>query len=62
VLSLWPVPDVTTIRFMTAFYTSLRAGQPVAGALVDARAEVRRRHPDPYYWAPFIGIGPPGTG
>jgi CHAT domain-containing protein len=59
VLSLWPVPDVTTIRFMTAFCGSLRAGEPVASALRNARAELRQRHPDPYYWAPFVGVGTP---
>lgn len=57
VLSLWPTPDMITIRFMTNLYTVLRTGASVAEALRRARLMLRQRHSDPYYWAPFIGVG-----
>ena len=57
VVSLWPVGDAITVRFMTAFYTALRSGCDAAEALHTARASTRDRHPDPYHWAAFIGVG-----
>jgi CHAT domain-containing protein len=57
VLSMWPVPDNITTTFMLAMYRELREGATVARALRGARQRVRRRHPDPYFWAPFIAIG-----
>jgi CHAT domain-containing protein len=57
VVSLWPVPDLLTAKLMQAFYGFLRDGSPVDEALRRAKAGVRRRHPDPYYWAAFITLG-----
>jgi CHAT domain-containing protein len=61
VLSLWPVPDRPTRRLMLAFYPALHRGEPPAGALRQAKAEVRRRCPliyqSPFTWAAFAVIG-----
>jgi CHAT domain-containing protein len=57
VVSLWPVPDLLTAKLMHAFYGFLRDGNPVDEALRRAKDGVRRRHPDPYYWAAFITLG-----
>ncbi|MCA2211648.1 CHAT domain-containing tetratricopeptide repeat protein [Jidongwangia harbinensis] len=57
VVSLWPVPDSTTVRFMTAFYAELAAGRAPVEALDAARRTLRARHPDPFYWASFICVG-----
>ena len=54
VVSLWSVADEPTAEFMELFYGRLRAGTPKGEALAQARRETMRRHPDPYYWAPFI--------
>jgi CHAT domain-containing protein len=56
-LSLWDVHDQTTADFMACFYRGLRDGKPKASALQGAMAELRDRHPHPYYWAPFTLIG-----
>lgn len=47
--------DVASSLFMTQFYTSLRrSGKDVRKAFEDARRAVRKRYPDPYYWAGFL--------
>ncbi len=61
-VSLWPVTDRSTLRFMTDLYRELSAGQPPITAL----RSVRRRWIDgdpatshPAYWAPFVLLGDP---
>jgi hypothetical protein len=54
VVSLWSVADEPTAEFMELFYSQLRSGATKGHALAQARREMMRRHPDPYYWAPFI--------
>jgi len=58
-LSLWPVADESTARFMTRFYTRLRAGAGVAEALAAVKREFRRspRDADPLHWAGFVLYG-----
>jgi CHAT domain-containing protein len=56
-LSLWDVHDRTTADFMKCFYERYTAAQDPAAALQHAMQEVRREHPHPYYWAPFVLIG-----
>lgn len=57
VVSLWLVHDETTAELMGEWYDRLRGGQGRAAALRAAQIEVKRRHPHPYYWAPFVLIG-----
>jgi CHAT domain-containing protein/tetratricopeptide (TPR) repeat protein len=57
VMSLWKVNDDTTRQLMEAYYRHLLAGQGRATALREAMSELRRTHPHPHYWAPFIVMG-----
>ena len=55
VASLWRVEDRTTARLMERFYAALLAeGRGPAAALRQAQREIRSRHPDPWFWAPFV--------
>lgn len=58
-LSLWPVGDESTARFMTRFYTRLRAGARPADALAAVKREFRRspRDAHPLHWAGFVLYG-----
>jgi CHAT domain-containing protein len=58
--SQWRVSDATTADFMRVFYRALAEdGNPVA-AHGAAMKTIRRQHPHPYYWAPFLLSGRPG--
>jgi CHAT domain-containing protein len=57
VVSLWRVNDPTTTVFMRRFYEGLLRGEGKAAALRQAALDVKREHPHPYYWAPFILMG-----
>lgn len=47
--------DVASSLFMTEFYSSLaRNGNNVHDAFRKARLAVRKRYPDPFYWAGFL--------
>ncbi|MEM7048846.1 MAG: CHAT domain-containing tetratricopeptide repeat protein [Acidobacteriota bacterium] len=60
-VSLWKVDDRSTERLMTAFYEGLTGGLDSAAAarrakisLIDGEASTSH----PYYWAPFVLVGP----
>ena len=56
-LSLWDVHDQSTSQLMQRFYQEyMRTGQ-MAGALQHTMQELRRQHPHPYFWAPFVLVG-----
>lgn len=57
VTSLWRVDDGATAALMIAFYDGMLAGRGRAQALQEAAQQVRRSHPHPYYWAPFVLLG-----
>jgi tetratricopeptide (TPR) repeat protein len=57
VASMWPVDDATTVKFMTAFYRSLRDGKRPALALRSAQLELMATHPHPFHWAAFTLYG-----
>ena len=54
---LWDVNDRSTAEFMELFYEGLRGKKNKAEAVQGAMAEIRRRYPHPYYWAPFVLVG-----
>ena len=56
VASLWDVDDAATARLMTEFYRNL--GGSRAQALRKAQLAVRKERPHPYFWAPFVLVGP----
>lgn len=58
VASLWRVADQPTHSLMQAYYSGLIFGRkPRIQAMREAMLEVKKSHPHPYYWAPFIAIG-----
>jgi len=56
-VTLWDVNDRSTAEFMKLFYEALQAHKNKAQAVQEAMAEIRRRYPHPYYWAPFVLVG-----
>lgn len=52
-LSLWELPSRATRFYMETFYRHLAAGRSQAEALELSRAAMRKRYPEPYYWAVF---------
>jgi hypothetical protein len=63
VASLWKVDDAATATLMESFYRQMltpagaRAGK--LAALADAKRQLRKSHPHPYHWAPFVYLGDP---
>lgn len=55
-ISLWKVPDAQTAELMEYFYKDLTAGKPANEAFRNAQFILRRKYPNPYYWAAFILI------
>lgn len=57
VMSLWPVSDVATKEFMTSFTNELvTSGWDKPKAFAKARAAVRKKYEDPFYWDGFIMV------
>ena len=57
VLTLWKVDEASTLAFTRGFYPRWAGGKTAPHAAAEARAAVRRRHPHPYHWAPFLAVG-----
>jgi CHAT domain-containing protein/lipopolysaccharide biosynthesis regulator YciM len=57
VTSLWRVDDEATRALMVRYYQNLLGGADHVESLRQAALAVRRRHPHPYYWAPFVIVG-----
>ncbi|HEY2499142.1 MAG TPA: CHAT domain-containing protein [Candidatus Angelobacter sp.] len=55
----WNVDSGTTSQVMQSFYHNIAKGEPVTRALFDARNEMVKRAPHPYYWASFTVAGLP---
>ena len=60
IASLWSVDDDTTMQLMIAFYTHLKEGLSKVEALRAAQTDIRRKYPNPFYWAGFVLMGDPG--
>jgi len=58
-LSLWNVNDESTAELMVNFYREWQKGASKSEALRRAMLSVRERHPNPFYWAPFLLVGNP---
>lgn len=55
VMALWQVSDRVATDFMLAFYKGLaNNGWNKRVAFEQAKAEIRRMYPDPFYWAAFV--------
>jgi len=57
--SLWHVDDASTAELFADFYRRLASGTPKLEAFTEARKALRKKYPEPYYWAPFVYIGDP---
>ncbi|NVO84265.1 CHAT domain-containing tetratricopeptide repeat protein [Hymenobacter terrestris] len=56
-MSLWKVDDAVTQELMTTFYRFWLAGSSKRAALLAAQQQVRKQHPEPYYWGAFVLVG-----
>jgi len=57
VSSLWKVSDESTAMLMESLHAHLRRGEHTPDALRHAELEVRRKFPQPFYWAAFVDTG-----
>jgi CHAT domain-containing protein/Tfp pilus assembly protein PilF len=63
VASLWKVTDDSASELMTSFYSNLVDQNPTYGeAMQNARCDMLDNNRHPYFWAPFILIGPGASG
>jgi CHAT domain-containing protein len=56
-LTLWDVHDRSAAQFMIEFYERFKATGEKAESLAGAMKTLRKSHPHPYYWAPFVIVG-----
>ena len=57
IMSLWNVDDKVTSEFMVAFYgqlTDKANNWNIRKAFEQTKEIIRKKHPDPYYWAAFV--------
>jgi CHAT domain-containing protein/tetratricopeptide (TPR) repeat protein len=59
--TLWSVPEESTADLTRAFFKQLKGGKSKVEALQAAQSEVKKKYPNPYYWAAFVLTGDPGT-
>jgi CHAT domain-containing protein len=56
-VSLWNVDDQATATLMSKFYDFWKKGNTRSSSLTLAMKALRKTHPNPFYWAPFLLIG-----
>ena len=56
VMSLWKVADEPTQLLMIDFFKHLTAGQSKRAAFIAALETVRKKYPNPLYWAAFVMV------
>lgn len=54
IMSLWEVDDQATSLMMQTFYRNLVKGKGKRESFITARQTVKKKYPDPRYWAAFI--------
>nr|WP_315215258.1 CHAT domain-containing protein [uncultured Flavobacterium sp.] len=55
IMSLWSVSDEKTQELMTLFYTNwIKNNMSKEEALYQAKLEMKKSYPQPYYWAGFV--------
>jgi CHAT domain-containing protein len=59
VMSLWSIPSKETTELMTDFYTLMAKGKTKAEALREARLNMMKKKPNPFYWGAFVMVGNP---
>ena len=61
VMSLWSVPSQETTELMTSFYAKWAGGKSKAEALREAKLQLMKENPNPFFWAAFVMVGDPGN-
>ena len=59
ILSLWSVPSAETRELMTSFYNLMADGKSKVEALREAKLEMAKERPNPFYWGAFVLVGDP---
>ncbi len=59
VMSLWSIPSKETTELMTDFYSLMAKGKIKAEAFREARLNLMRKKPNPFYWGAFVMVGNP---
>ncbi len=54
IMSLWPVDDYATQYLMTEFYKNYAESRNAESAFRSAQLEVKKKYPEPYFWAAFV--------
>jgi CHAT domain-containing protein len=55
IMSLWKVDDASTQKLMTSFYSNwVKKKMSKNDAFNAAKIEIKKAHPQPYYWASFV--------
>ncbi len=60
-VDLWQTDHESRLLFMRSFLGSVVSGSPRSAALRQAMQEVREQYPYPFYWAPYVLVGKPGS-
>jgi CHAT domain-containing protein len=56
-VSLWPVDDAVTVRFMERFYAAWLGGEELGQAHRTAQRALLAEFPHPFFWSPFVLYG-----
>jgi CHAT domain-containing protein len=59
VMSLWSVPSAETTELMTDFYELMATGKTKSDALRQAKLNMMKKKPNPFYWGAFVLTGKP---
>ena len=59
VMSLWSVPSAETTELMKDFYTLMSEGKTKSEALRQAKLNMMKKNPNPFYWGAFVMTGKP---
>jgi CHAT domain-containing protein len=59
VMSLWSIPTRETAELMVDFYTLMAKGKTKAEAMREARLNLMKKKPNPFYWGAFVMVGNP---
>ena len=59
VMSLWSIPSKETTELMIDFYSLMAKGKSKADSFREARLNLMKKKPNPFYWGAFVMVGNP---
>ncbi len=59
VMTLWKIPSQETVDLMQEFYAQMGVERSKAEALRQARLNIKKKHPNPFYWGALVMVGKP---